>query len=252
MNTPSPEPRRTTEADQPVFPWNPAHKAGTCGRCGKEMAWNVPRLGPDGGFVHKDTGQPGCDDQPTAPPCVPATEGATAAPGLRQAITDAIWTLQDKISSEDAKAFEGVLLAAITPAFAKLEAELAASRSEVERLKGTLLETLSDRDDAQDRLQPLLELVEKHTLESDSSFETQDVLESHYADRDSLRTQLSAAESALAAARKDSERLDRLLADACIVEPTNEVGAKLHIFAGPRHNGRTIGRAAIDNARRTP
>lgn len=39
-----------------AFKWNPAHPIGTCGRCGGEMVHNVPRLGPDGGFVHKATG----------------------------------------------------------------------------------------------------------------------------------------------------------------------------------------------------
>ncbi len=34
------------------FPYNPAHKIGTCGNCGGEMTYNVPRMGPDGGFIH--------------------------------------------------------------------------------------------------------------------------------------------------------------------------------------------------------
>lgn len=29
----------------------------TCSKCGKPMRFNVPRLGPDGGFVHADNGQ---------------------------------------------------------------------------------------------------------------------------------------------------------------------------------------------------
>lgn len=36
------------------YPYNPAHKIGTCGKCGGEMAYNVPRLGPDGGFIRAD------------------------------------------------------------------------------------------------------------------------------------------------------------------------------------------------------
>lgn len=42
------------------FGWNPAHPVGTCGDCGAEMAHNVPRLGADGGFVHKATGKLEC------------------------------------------------------------------------------------------------------------------------------------------------------------------------------------------------
>src|ERR1700674_2190513 len=38
------------------YPYNPKHAIGTCASCGKEMSWNVPRLGPDGGFIHKDSG----------------------------------------------------------------------------------------------------------------------------------------------------------------------------------------------------
>ncbi len=43
-----------TTAPPPPFqyPHNPAHQIGTCGTCGGEMRYNVPRLGPDGGFVH--------------------------------------------------------------------------------------------------------------------------------------------------------------------------------------------------------
>lgn len=39
------------------FSHNPAHEIGTCARCGEEMVYNVPRLGPVGGFVHKSDGQ---------------------------------------------------------------------------------------------------------------------------------------------------------------------------------------------------
>lgn len=44
------------------FPYNPEHAVGTCSKCGKEMVYNVPRMGPDGGFVHKEAGllQCGC------------------------------------------------------------------------------------------------------------------------------------------------------------------------------------------------
>jgi hypothetical protein len=43
------------------FKYNPAHPCGTCGDCGEEMVWNVPRLGPTGGFVHKATGRYECN-----------------------------------------------------------------------------------------------------------------------------------------------------------------------------------------------
>lgn len=45
------------------FSWNPAHPLGTCARCGEEMVYNIPRLGADGGFVHKETRQLLCADQ---------------------------------------------------------------------------------------------------------------------------------------------------------------------------------------------
>ena len=39
------------------YEYNPAHPIGTCGDCGGEMIYNVPRLGINGGFIHKETGQ---------------------------------------------------------------------------------------------------------------------------------------------------------------------------------------------------
>ena len=39
----------------------------TCGKCGAEMTYNVPRLGPNGGFVHKATGRLECSNAITAP-----------------------------------------------------------------------------------------------------------------------------------------------------------------------------------------
>lgn len=43
------------------FSHNPAHPVGTCESCGEEMIFNVPRLGSNGGFIHKRTGQYLCD-----------------------------------------------------------------------------------------------------------------------------------------------------------------------------------------------
>ncbi len=45
---------------------------GTCGRCHKEMAFNVPRLGEAGGFIHKDTGNFECLSDDINPPTGPA------------------------------------------------------------------------------------------------------------------------------------------------------------------------------------
>lgn len=42
------------------FSYNPAHAIGTCGTCGAEMAYNVPRLGSNGGYIHKTTGRFEC------------------------------------------------------------------------------------------------------------------------------------------------------------------------------------------------
>lgn len=40
-----------------------------CGKCNKPMRFNVPRLGPDGGFVHADTGSLLCDELKPCPFC---------------------------------------------------------------------------------------------------------------------------------------------------------------------------------------
>ena len=45
---------------QTEIKYNPKHAIGTCGLCGKEIVYNVVRLGPDGGFIHKDTGTFAC------------------------------------------------------------------------------------------------------------------------------------------------------------------------------------------------
>lgn len=42
------------------YPHNPKHVCGTCSACGEEMVWNVPRLGPVGGFIHKATNSFSC------------------------------------------------------------------------------------------------------------------------------------------------------------------------------------------------
>lgn len=47
---------------------NPAHEIGTCGKCGQEMAYNVQRLGRNGGFIHKATGKFECFDADSAQP----------------------------------------------------------------------------------------------------------------------------------------------------------------------------------------
>ena len=39
---------------------NPNYKIGTCLECGEEMVYNVPRLGANGGFIHKETKGLGC------------------------------------------------------------------------------------------------------------------------------------------------------------------------------------------------
>lgn len=41
-------------------PYNPDHRVGTCQECGREMIFNVPRMGSAGGFVHADTHQIQC------------------------------------------------------------------------------------------------------------------------------------------------------------------------------------------------
>lgn len=65
-----------TPDNEPKFSHNPAHKVGTCVNCGQEMSHNVPRLGPNGGFVHKHTGKFECEPKPeSADPCaLPPTD----------------------------------------------------------------------------------------------------------------------------------------------------------------------------------
>ena len=57
--TPKSEIRPPPQKPQP-FPYNSAHEVGTCAKCGQEMRFNSPRLGPNGGYVHKDTGEYDC------------------------------------------------------------------------------------------------------------------------------------------------------------------------------------------------
>lgn len=45
--------------------------------------------------------------------------------------------------------------------------------------------------------------------------------------------------------KKDKARLDWLIDDACVIEPTPTAGAKLHLFSGPSHS-MFRGRNAID------
>ncbi len=51
---------------EPQFTWNPNHSIGTCARCGDEMIYNVPRMGPAGGFIHKSTHDLMCGGLKTA------------------------------------------------------------------------------------------------------------------------------------------------------------------------------------------
>lgn len=57
----------TTPTNDLTFLDHPDKKVGdliepTCKRCGKAMRFNVPRLGPDGGFIHADSGKFLCAD----------------------------------------------------------------------------------------------------------------------------------------------------------------------------------------------
>jgi hypothetical protein len=45
------------------YKYNTKHPIGTCCDCGKEMIFNVPRLGANGGFVHKETGEFMCQKE---------------------------------------------------------------------------------------------------------------------------------------------------------------------------------------------
>ncbi len=55
--------RPTPTPGEAMYPHNPDHKVGTCGKCGKEARHNVPRLGEAGGFTHAD-GSPICVTAP--------------------------------------------------------------------------------------------------------------------------------------------------------------------------------------------
>lgn len=43
-----------------TYPHNPEHPTATCADCGEEMIYNVPRLGANGGYIHKNTQSFGC------------------------------------------------------------------------------------------------------------------------------------------------------------------------------------------------
>lgn len=71
-----------------IFRHNPAHEIGTCGRCGEEMAYNVPRLGPNGGYIHKATGSLSCADEGPAQHVIYSQTSEperAASPALEQA-----------------------------------------------------------------------------------------------------------------------------------------------------------------------
>lgn len=72
-------------------------------------------------------------------------------------------------------------------------------------------------------------------------------LDAQVAENTSLRLALASAHTAAEQAQRDAVRLDWLIANACHVYPTNEAGAKLHIFTGPQHRAKE-GRYAIDAA----
>jgi hypothetical protein len=43
--------------------YNPSQTVGTCSKCGEEMLFTVPRIGRDGGYIHKSTGKFLCKDE---------------------------------------------------------------------------------------------------------------------------------------------------------------------------------------------
>lgn len=45
-----------------AHPHNPNHPVGTCAKCGAEMTYNVPRIGPAGGYIHKATASFDCGE----------------------------------------------------------------------------------------------------------------------------------------------------------------------------------------------
>jgi hypothetical protein len=49
-------------AGSDTYSYNKSHEIATCAKCGREMRYNVPRLGPDGGYVHNDTGKYDCGE----------------------------------------------------------------------------------------------------------------------------------------------------------------------------------------------
>ena len=55
---------KSSESVSLPFSYNPEHACGTCAKCGGEMIYNIPRLGKDGGFIHKETGRFICKSLP--------------------------------------------------------------------------------------------------------------------------------------------------------------------------------------------
>ena len=53
QSTPSPTDSAAKVSASQTYPHNPSHAIGTCAKCGGEMTYNVPRIGPAGGFIHK-------------------------------------------------------------------------------------------------------------------------------------------------------------------------------------------------------
>lgn len=75
------------------LPYNPAHAVGTCSACGKEMIFNVPRLGKHGGFIHKESGYYMCGGQPAFHDVMRSL--GTLTSDARGALREAGWSDED-------------------------------------------------------------------------------------------------------------------------------------------------------------
>lgn len=99
-----------------------------CADCGKDMKHNVPRLGPDGGWVHADTGQLSCGPY-VAPILSAAGTGSSDTPR-----TDAI------VINESPTVTRITSTVALADLCRALERELVRAVTEIKRLHALMLD----------------------------------------------------------------------------------------------------------------
>ena len=163
--------------------------------------------------IHRFDGP--CYQQPTPPPAsVPSAEGAELETPAIQHVVDILETkdrqgVDIEIGSTALKSLLRWSREALA-VHATLSRERDELRTELEKANKLRLECAEMAEIGQS----LLEIVEKHTLERDSSFEPEDVLTSHYSERDELSKQVEQHRATIAELEKEVVLLRAANSDA--------------------------------------